>query len=365
MAKINATYSSGYYISPDTDFRRLEEQQAADRKRQRTSDDPSANVKRQTFAIPFDLYCDHCKRRIPRQAHVYANRRATDRKYLGAIRIWELEIRCQYCSEHYYLETDPETAKETGGYKCVRGCRRAEGDYYAINKANEAVRAQWAKDHAEVADNPLAALERENEATRQLAEHNRQVIEDVMDRADGAGDEALLAALRQGLTRTPQATSTSLSASTRTLEEEADEERQYQSFEARWAAMTPASSSYSSSSATAPLVSTSLRSMQADDNAVAEAMQRYARAGGSSTTPSVHPTSSAGVRVPTTRNTFVVDDEDDDDDDMLPHAVVRKVDMPQEVAKAQPPAAGVGAGIASPPTVRGSLLSELFDDDED
>lgn len=208
MAKINATYSSGYYISPDTDFRRLEEQQAAERKNQRKrgrddgdgSDDPAsqkAATKRQTFAIPFDLYCDHCTRRIPRGAHVYTNRRPTRIKYLNAIRVWELEIRCQYCSGLYYLQTDPETPKETGGYKCVRGCHRAEGDFLALNARNEAAKAQWEKERAEAEANPLAALERENEASRELAERNRRIEEDVLARADADDDMMLLAAMRR------------------------------------------------------------------------------------------------------------------------------------------------------------------------
>lgn len=223
MAKINSTYSSGYYISPDTDFRKLEEQQQNKkkdlRKRGRDNEDDAefvkANTKRQTFAIPFDLYCDSCEKRIARGAHVYTNRRATRIKYLNAIRIWELEIRCQYCSGNYFLHTDPETPKETGGYKCVRGCHRAEGDFLAINAKNEAAKAQWEREKAEAEANPLAALERENAASRQLAERNRQIEESVLARADygNDGDDDLLASLRRRRTAAAAAAAVSSSSS--------------------------------------------------------------------------------------------------------------------------------------------------------
>ncbi|TPP52758.1 hypothetical protein CGC21_28165 [Leishmania donovani] len=205
MSKINATYSSGYYIAPDVDFRKLEEQQRQEQRGKRKhggadhgGDD---NVKRQTFAIPFDLICEHCHRRIARGSHVYANRRATDKRYLDSIRIWELEILCRFCKGKYYLRTDPETPKDTGGYICEKGCKRVEGDFYSLNKQNQAAREGWGKAKAEAELNPLAALERENEAARELEERNRQIEEAVEERA-GHDDGNLLTMLRSRPRRT-------------------------------------------------------------------------------------------------------------------------------------------------------------------
>ncbi|KAL7706816.1 Saf4/Yju2 protein [Lotmaria passim] len=201
MSKINATYSSGYYIAPDVDFRKLEEQQRQEQRSKRrrpgtdAADGGDDNVKRQTFAIPFDVICLHCNHRIARGSHVYANRRATEERYLGSIRVWELEILCRFCKGKYYLRTDPETPKDTGGYICVKGCKRAEGDFYALNKQNQAAREEWEKAKAEAELDPLAALEKENAAVRQLEEHNRQIEEEV-ERQAGHNDDDLLAMLR-------------------------------------------------------------------------------------------------------------------------------------------------------------------------
>ncbi|GET90408.1 hypothetical protein, conserved [Leishmania tarentolae] len=205
MSKINATYSSGYYIAPDVDFRKLEEQQRQEQRGKRkhggADDGGDDNVKRQTFAIPFDLICEHCNRRIARGSHVYANRRATDTRYLDSIRIWELEILCRFCKGKYYLRTDPETPKDTGGYICAKGCKRVEGDFYSLNKQNQAAREEWEKAKAEAELNPLAALERENEAARELEERNRQIEEAVEERA-GHDDGDLLTMLRSRPRRT-------------------------------------------------------------------------------------------------------------------------------------------------------------------
>ncbi|RNF25626.1 uncharacterized protein Tco025E_02122 [Trypanosoma conorhini] len=187
MAKINATYSSGYYLAPDTDYRKLEEQQQRERKRRRQEErdgdaDASAagGAIRQTFAIPFNVICLHCNRRIARGTHGYVNRRPTKEKFMG-IRIWELEFRCIFCKRHIYLTTDYETAKLTGGYHCSRNCRRGEGDFYGTNQINEAIRAKQATEEAEKGS--LDALERENEAMRQLQERERLIEELVESRA--------------------------------------------------------------------------------------------------------------------------------------------------------------------------------------
>ncbi|CBZ23906.1 conserved hypothetical protein [Leishmania mexicana MHOM/GT/2001/U1103] len=205
MSKINATYSSGYYIAPDVDFRKLEEQQRQEQRGKRkhggADDGGDDNVKRQTFAIPFDVICEHCHRRIARGSHVYANRRAIDKRYLDRIRIWELEILCRFCKGKYYLRTDPETPKDTGGYICEKGCKRVEGDFYSLNKQNQAAREEWEKAKAEAELNPLAALERENEAARELEERNRQIEEAVEERT-GHDDGDLLTMLRSRPRRT-------------------------------------------------------------------------------------------------------------------------------------------------------------------
>lgn len=202
MSKINATYSSGYYIAPDVDFRKLEEAQRQEQrgKRKKAGADSAEgggddNVKRQTFAIPFDLICQHCNRRIARGSHVYTNRRATEERYLDSIRVWELEILCRFCQGKYYLRTDPATPKETGGYICAAGCKRVEGDFYSLNKQNQAAREEWEKAKADAELDPLAALEKENEAARLLEERNRQIEEEVEQQA-GHDDSDLLQMLR-------------------------------------------------------------------------------------------------------------------------------------------------------------------------
>lgn len=201
MSKINATYGSGYYLDPDADYRKLEDERALQQRKRRRDGDKGDGTGdgdgaiRQTFAIPFDLLCLSCHRRIARGTHVYTNRRDTRERYLDKVRIWELEIRCKYCSELFYLRTDPETPKETGGYVCARNCRRVEGDFYAINQLNEEQKAMEARAKEEAALDPLAALERENEANRLLMERNRQTEEDVEARAV-ADDVELLRALR-------------------------------------------------------------------------------------------------------------------------------------------------------------------------
>lgn len=210
MAKINATYSSGYYISPDTDYRAREDERSLARKRLRAeqrhtdrggpsaaSDDlPQGPVKRQTFALPFNIYCESCHKMMPRGSHVYTNRRASPRKYLNAIRIWVLEVRCRFCQLVWELETDPATPKETGGYICVKGCERQGGDFAELNAQNVRVREEWAKSAQEKEETPLEALERTNEAARKLAAHHRMIEAIVTSRAD-EDDEAVLAGIKQ------------------------------------------------------------------------------------------------------------------------------------------------------------------------
>ncbi|PBJ72839.1 hypothetical protein TcG_02886 [Trypanosoma cruzi] len=187
MAKINATYSSGYYLAPDTDYRKLEEEQRRERKRKRQQEgddntglSSASGTIRQTFAMPFNIICLHCNRRIARGTHGYVNRRPTKEKFMG-IRIWELEFRCIFCKGHIYLTTDYETAKLTGGYHCSRNCRRGEGDFYGTNQINEAIRAKQAAEETEKGS--LDALERENEVMRQIQERERMIEELVESRA--------------------------------------------------------------------------------------------------------------------------------------------------------------------------------------
>lgn len=225
MSKINATYSSGFYISPDMDYRALEDAKSMQRKRERQLNfkrrrfqkdqghspekDEEENEKnfkqgtaiRQTFALPFDIYCGHCEKRAPRGVHVYTNRRPTSKKYLGAIRIWSLEIRCRYCSGVFYLETDPETPKETGGYKCAKDCRRQQGDFDVLNAMNAEVKAQWASEKQEKAETPLEAMERDQIAARRLAEKNQEIeaLVAARDGSDRQTEEGLQQALASAL----------------------------------------------------------------------------------------------------------------------------------------------------------------------
>lgn len=242
MSKINATYSSGYYISPDMDYRAEEDKRSLARKRERRvtmekerqerrkemerrkkrlekgraeSDDdeeeaeaavdvtspppPSGSAVRQTFALPFDTHCGHCHKVTVRGVHVYTNRRATTKKFLGKIRIWSLEIRCRYCRGLFYLETDPETPKETGGYKCATDCYRTAGDFATLNAKNAEVRAEWEKAEREKIETPLEALERENQAAREREARNREVEAMVAQRARESDSDnlALLETLRR------------------------------------------------------------------------------------------------------------------------------------------------------------------------
>lgn len=47
MSKINATYSSGYYLAPDADYRKLEDEREAQR-RKRRRDEKKAISKNKT-----------------------------------------------------------------------------------------------------------------------------------------------------------------------------------------------------------------------------------------------------------------------------------------------------------------------------
>ncbi|CCD16515.1 unnamed protein product [Trypanosoma congolense IL3000] len=235
MAKINATYSSGYYLAPDVDYRKLEEQQRLERKRNMKKDEAlpqsERSAIRQTFAMPFNVVCLHCNSRIARGTHGYVNRRATDDKYMG-IRIWELEFRCIFCKGHIYLITDYETAKLTGGYHCSRNCRRGEGDFYGMNQLNEELKAQQAAEKAE--KGTVDALERENETMRQLQERDRLVEEVVESRAGmeeiQTRDELLQAIRTKKLPECPATDGEVTDSAGRATPEE---EEAYQRFEAQ------------------------------------------------------------------------------------------------------------------------------------
>lgn len=133
MAKINATYGAGYYIDPSANYLQVE---ASQRRERRFNPKEKDQVMRQTFAAPFTIVCLHCHARTARGTHHYVNRKKTGDKYLG-MPVWELEFRCHACQKHFALVTDLETAKLTGGYKCLRHCERPEGDFLSRNVTNE------------------------------------------------------------------------------------------------------------------------------------------------------------------------------------------------------------------------------------
>lgn len=161
---------------------------------------PGSTAIRQTFSIPFDMYCGHCKKRLGRGVHVYTNRRPTAKKYLGAIRVWSLEIRCRFCHGRFFLETDPDTPKETGGYKCAKDCYREGDDFAVLNAKNKEVQEAWALEAKEKAQTPMEAMERENRAARELAVKQKEIETLVSARATGEEEgmeEQLLSALRR------------------------------------------------------------------------------------------------------------------------------------------------------------------------
>ncbi|CAD2218506.1 hypothetical protein AGDE_17088 [Angomonas deanei] len=231
MSKINATYSSGYYIRPDMDIRKIEELKNKEKretlKRQRDErahekkrkdltmeelkekrDDLIENIisgkhtkreARQTFAIPFDLFCTQCHRRIARQTHVYTDRYASpfpdpalrptltpeDQHLLfhtHKIRNVFLKIKCQYCDGLFLLETDNLTQKITGGYYCVKNCERPAGDVALLNnKRQHEENERQKQEKIEKEENVLDSLENENEKQRKrklLEEEIKKSVEE-------------------------------------------------------------------------------------------------------------------------------------------------------------------------------------------
>lgn len=140
MAKINATYGAGYYMDPSINYAQVEDAQRREGRKNRLAG--VAQVMRQTFSAPFNIICTGCDGRTARGTHQYVNRRKTGEKFMG-MPIWELEFRCQHCMKYFAIVTDWETPKVTGGYKCVKNCKRPESDdFVARNLANVAVDAE-------------------------------------------------------------------------------------------------------------------------------------------------------------------------------------------------------------------------------
>ena len=132
MAKINSTFNGNYYLAHDVDYQKLDEMEQKASKRARRDGTAVERVLRQTFAIPFNMICTSCSKRIVRGTHGYMNRTKAKEKYLG-LAMYNIACKCPYCGSGFVLRTDLETAKMTGGYTCVSGCRRVEGDFFAKN----------------------------------------------------------------------------------------------------------------------------------------------------------------------------------------------------------------------------------------
>ena len=139
MAKINATYGSGYYYPDDFDPRAMADQR---RREQRLparrgrddgdgADEPAAapHSVRQTAMLEFTLSCNHCGKVIGRGTKFYMNRTKTGEMYLNIEPIWELSFRCPKCTGEIAIRTDPENRKRTGGYVPHRNCHRVSAEY--------------------------------------------------------------------------------------------------------------------------------------------------------------------------------------------------------------------------------------------
>lgn len=189
MAKINATFGAGYYVDPSVSYTLVE----SSRRREEKQSRKGPPVVRQTFAAPFTLQCDHCNAVTARGTHHYANRRKAAESYLG-LALWELQIKCRNCSHDMTLITDRETAKLTGGYKCLRGCTRPAGDFLTRNEENAKVQEELAANKLNEERGALGdvhALAAHNERVERIHALN-QAIEDrlatarALDALDGA-----------------------------------------------------------------------------------------------------------------------------------------------------------------------------------
>jgi hypothetical protein len=143
MAKINSTFNGNYYLAHDVDYQKLDEMEQKSAKRARREGTAPEPVRRQTMAIPFNITCTTCNKRIVRGTHGYMNRTKAPEKYLGLV-MYDLAWRCPHCAGRFVLRTDLETAKMTGGYKCVSGCRRVDGDFLLRNVMLEAEKKEAA-----------------------------------------------------------------------------------------------------------------------------------------------------------------------------------------------------------------------------
>ena len=146
MSKIQNTYNSGYRIDHDFDARKHTDEQKR-LKRERAKNDPEAEaVKRQTWMLPFNVLCDSCSKRIGKGTKVYANvkKLGKERKYLGKITIYSLQMRCIFCAKPIVFETDPEASD----YKVISGGKRTEGDWKELREKALEADAQKAREKA-------------------------------------------------------------------------------------------------------------------------------------------------------------------------------------------------------------------------
>ena len=127
-AKINSTYSGGYYLPHDFDAQKLAKQRRQEQLetfRKRGRDEETRPTIRQTMMLPFGMVCEHCSSNLARGIKLYANVKRLDEKYLGKARIFMLSFRCPKCSGVIAIKTDPASRD----YVVVSGAQRIRGDW--------------------------------------------------------------------------------------------------------------------------------------------------------------------------------------------------------------------------------------------
>jgi len=111
MAKLNSTFSGGYYTSPDFDaYRPIT-------KREREKADPAKALQRkQTHMLELSLQCLKCKCFIARMTKVNCVVEPTGEKYLagagglgGGFAVFRLTFKCPGCSAPISVKTDPKS----------------------------------------------------------------------------------------------------------------------------------------------------------------------------------------------------------------------------------------------------------------
>lgn len=195
MAKINSTYGSGYYIPDDFNpqpTRKRPRDDVDDPRGGQTG--PNATI-RQTMMLEFTLQCEKCEKVIGRGTKFYMYRRKNGEKYLGEP-IYELSFKCNRCSADLVIKTDPEHRRASGGYVCVRGCRRVTAENF--DRKDEPEETVDEEAGTATGDDASDALQATMEAHRKAALEGEQIgalVDAMVDRSKTITKEQLQEAI--------------------------------------------------------------------------------------------------------------------------------------------------------------------------